>query len=107
MCGGTDCETRPFWLYSGLSPRVRGNPSQGAISAISDRSIPASAGEPLKVYYSASAAGAGGADATVSSIGDLSMTCVSIVSQAAGELRCACLGCYYRVGPCNHLKFLE
>ena len=47
VCGGTlPCrEVLKFWL--GLSPRVRGNPSNVLPSSRYARSIPACAGEPL------------------------------------------------------------
>ena len=46
MCGGTiACELRA-WFAGGLSPRVRGNRPIAPGTKVSDRSIPACAGEP-------------------------------------------------------------
>ena len=45
-CGGTDGQSMCFITYSGLSPRVRGNPPARSSPATSTRSIPARAGEP-------------------------------------------------------------
>ena len=46
VCGGT--QTPPAWAPSpgGLSPRVRGNPTDGISNDLAQRSIPACAGEP-------------------------------------------------------------
>ena len=46
MCGGTVCEMRWYKAVMGLSPRVRGNPSQLRRPHPPGRSIPACAGEP-------------------------------------------------------------
>ena len=47
VCGGTADGITPAQVRQGLSPRVRGNPSQSADADAGDRSIPACAGEPL------------------------------------------------------------
>ena len=46
MCGGTSRPPRPPAPSTGLSPRVRGNPSMRNRCGRSGRSIPACAGEP-------------------------------------------------------------
>ena len=46
VCGGTQYWPRLVSMFSGLSPRVRGNPCRGRTSRRRLRSIPACAGEP-------------------------------------------------------------
>ena len=46
VCGGTRFRFRPVWHLTGLSPRVRGNPTPRQPGIIIPRSIPACAGEP-------------------------------------------------------------
>ena len=46
VCGGTAPAARRLPVAQGLSPRVRGNPSEVLIVKDTDRSIPACAGEP-------------------------------------------------------------
>ena len=46
VCGGTASPACRYALRSGLSPRVRGNPSQSLSTPATLRSIPACAGEP-------------------------------------------------------------
>ncbi len=47
VCGGTRAATRQDLVAKGLSPRVRGNPARVNPRSLSQRSIPACAGEPL------------------------------------------------------------
>ena len=46
VCGGTDFDIQALIDYQGLSPRVRGNPTEHPGSTQPERSIPACAGEP-------------------------------------------------------------
>ena len=46
VCGGTASSTSPGPMLAGLSPRVRGNLTQGFLRLVPLRSIPACAGEP-------------------------------------------------------------
>ena len=46
VCGGTGQQLPGHARRGGLSPRVRGNPTKGAIAWFQGRSIPACAGEP-------------------------------------------------------------
>ena len=46
VCGGTEAMLRLMMGVSGLSPRVRGNPSRTVASVFAPGSIPACAGEP-------------------------------------------------------------
>ncbi len=48
VCGGTPRSLKASQTASGLSPRVRGNPSRQASTSRSWRSIPACAGEPTR-----------------------------------------------------------
>ncbi len=48
-CGGTDWVCKEVLAGEGLSPRVRGNPTSGAIFSAPTGSIPASAGEPSRL----------------------------------------------------------
>ena len=50
VCGGTAYPNRTAGSTVGLSPRVRGNPIRVALSSERNRSIPACAGEPGKLY---------------------------------------------------------
>ena len=50
--GGTFPPRRLLGLVPGLSPRVRGNPTQGALGARATRSIPACTGEPRRGAWS-------------------------------------------------------
>ena len=50
-CGGTRWRTASMATSRGLSPRVRGNPPQQTRKQMTDRSIPASAGEPRTSYW--------------------------------------------------------
>ena len=56
VCGGTCSSSQPRTTSSGLSPRVRGNPSPGARGAAFPRSIPACAGEPIRAAVCGSCA---------------------------------------------------
>ena len=49
VCGGTPRINPAASSWSGLSPRVRGNPSSRSTRRTSRRSIPACAGEPLTI----------------------------------------------------------
>ena len=49
VCGGTSASTRWRKSDSGLSPRVRGNPPYPGVGAARGRSIPACAGEPIRL----------------------------------------------------------
>ena len=46
VCGGTPGAGVAIWGWRGLSPRVRGNPSETVSDSVVPRSIPACAGEP-------------------------------------------------------------
>ncbi len=46
VCGGTPAAKPACLVFGGLSPRVRGNPKTAKMAPISQRSIPACAGEP-------------------------------------------------------------
>ena len=46
VCGGTPCRPWPRPLFTGLSPRVRGNPNTPVVASSKMGSIPACAGEP-------------------------------------------------------------
>ena len=46
VCGGTPSSTAPRRSPTGLSPRVRGNPLPARRGCVTERSIPACAGEP-------------------------------------------------------------
>ena len=48
--GGTSCVTSIVSVWSGLSPRVRGNPMPARSSQSSERSIPARTGEPDRPF---------------------------------------------------------
>ena len=48
-CGGTDPAETEGWRHRGLSPRMRGNPSSTTTWSQPCRSIPAHAGEPLRI----------------------------------------------------------
>ena len=48
-CGGTCREAPTGPPLPGLSPRVRGNPDQHISALLGERSIPASAGEPIRL----------------------------------------------------------
>ena len=50
VCGGTRVIHTLVYVITGLSPRVRGNPSRGAFSRRGARSIPACAGEPESLW---------------------------------------------------------
>ena len=49
VCGGTPKVEALTGRYEGLSPRVRGNPIRVKKKSLSDRSIPACAGEPGRI----------------------------------------------------------
>ena len=49
VCGGTRCTVQQLADGDGLSPRVRGNPGDGAARVHIDGSIPACAGEPSPI----------------------------------------------------------
>ncbi len=49
VCGGTPAAAAVSAAFGGLSPRVRGNPAAGCWRPRSFRSIPACAGEPIRV----------------------------------------------------------
>ena len=51
MCGGTFSALLPLPPAPGLSPRVRGNPAAVAQFAVGVWSIPACAGEPLRLRF--------------------------------------------------------
>ncbi len=53
VCGGTASELELSPTYSGLSPRVRGNPGTSGGGDYERRSIPACAGEPRRWYLHA------------------------------------------------------
>ena len=53
VCGGTSSASRARNSCTGLSPRVRGNPSGRAACAVCPRSIPACAGEPRPYVFPA------------------------------------------------------
>ena len=48
VCGGTNVSLFSLYLFSGLSPRVRGNRADGHHPVVGDGSIPACAGEPCR-----------------------------------------------------------
>ena len=52
VCGGTASQAFQSGTLSGLSPRVRGNPGKLDNLLITDRSIPACAGEPTEYQRS-------------------------------------------------------
>ncbi len=54
VCGGTKVQVRPALVNQGLSPRVRGNPGESSPHNLTQRSIPACAGEPLSHGYTTS-----------------------------------------------------
>ena len=57
VCGGTSGRLTPSPSVLGLSPRVRGNHTAGPFADVWPRSIPACAGEPLRLYRSVAPSG--------------------------------------------------
>ena len=49
VCGGTACESVSDGIVQGLSPRVRGNLKRGTCGSLVPRTIPACAGEPVRM----------------------------------------------------------
>ena len=49
MCGGTSAGRGVAWVYTGLSPRVRGHPRQPLCCSAKRGSIPACAGAPMRL----------------------------------------------------------